>query len=305
LRFSLGLPLHLWADARGALVFIRFGGPAFKPDQIHLAEFIAAHVAQLIGHDRLVQQVANLEAERKLDRLQEDFIATISHELLTPLGFIKGYATTLLREDTSWDDVVRREFLTIIDEEADRLRELIDNLMDSSRLQSGTLRMVFQPTRLDAFLREIVARASSRNDTMSIQLEIKAPELQIPIDPARLAQVFDNLIINATKYAPGAPIKLTLKKNGTQAHIAVQDFGPGIAPAHLEQLFKRFYRVPTNDTTVRGTGLGLFICRQIVRAHGGEIKAESTEGKGTTFHIYLPKERTQVEENISLRENVL
>jgi signal transduction histidine kinase len=305
LRFSLGLPLHLWADARGALVFIRFGGPAFKPDQIHLAEFIAAHVAQLIGHDRLVQQVANLEAERKLDRLQEDFIATISHELLTPLGFIKGYATTLLREDTSWDDVVRREFLTIIDEEADRLRELIDNLMDSSRLQSGTLRMVFQPTRLDAFLREIVARASSRNDTMSIQLEIKAPELQIPIDPARLAQVFDNLIINATKYAPGAPIKITLKKNGTQAHIAVQDFGPGIAPAHLEQLFKRFYRVPTNDTTVRGTGLGLFICRQIVRAHGGEIKAESTEGKGTTFHIYLPKERTQVEENISLRENVL
>jgi signal transduction histidine kinase len=304
LRYSLGLPLHLWADARGALVFIRFGGPAFKPDQIHLAEFIAAHVAQLIGHDRLVQRVANLEAERKLDRLQEDFIATVSHELLTPLGFIKGYATTLLREDITWDDATRREFLAIIDEEADRLRELIDNLMDSSRLQAGTLRMAFQPTRLDAFLREIVARAASRNGSMSIKLDMKAPELQIPIDPARLAQVFDNLIINANKYAPGVPIKIMLEKIDQYAHITVQDFGPGIAPEHLEQLFKRFYRVPTNDTTVRGTGLGLFICRQIVRAHGGEIKAESTQGKGTTFHINLPLERAQIEENLSLRENV-
>ena len=305
LRYSLGLPLHLWSDARGALVFIRFGGPAFKPDQIHLAEFIAAHVAQLVGHDRLVQRVASLEAERRLDRLQEDFIATVSHELLTPLGFIKGYATTLLREDTNWDDNTRREFLAIIDEEADRLRELIDNLMDSSRLQAGTLRLTFQSLRLDAFLRDIAARSTSRNDALVVNLELDPSGLQVPADPTRLAQVFDNLIINATKYAPGAPITITLDKADNQAHIAVRDAGPGIATVHLENLFKRFYRAPTNDTTVRGTGLGLFICRQIIRAHGGEIKAESTVGQGTTFHIYLPVERAQVEENISLRENVL
>jgi signal transduction histidine kinase len=94
LRYSLGLPLRVENDIAGALVFIRFGGPPFEPDQIRLAEFITGHVATLYWHDRLVAKIANLEAERRLDRLQEDFIATISHELLTPLGFIKGYATT-------------------------------------------------------------------------------------------------------------------------------------------------------------------------------------------------------------------
>ena len=115
------------------------------------------HVAQLFEHDQLVQRVVSLEAERRLDRLQEDFIATVSHELLTPLGFIKGYATTLLRADATWDENTRSEFLTIIDEEADRLRELIENLMNSSRLQAGTLRLTYQPVRLDTFLKEICA----------------------------------------------------------------------------------------------------------------------------------------------------
>jgi signal transduction histidine kinase len=288
----------------GALVFIRFGGPPFTPDQIHLAEFLAAHVAQLLGHDHLVQRVAKLEAERRLDRLQEDFIATVSHELLTPLGFIKGYATTLLREDTTWDDEARREFLTIIDEEADRLRELIENLMDSSRLQAGTLRMSFQPLRMDMVMRDMVLRAKSRTDDLDIQLDIRSTGMQIPADPTRLAQVFENLLTNAMKYAPGAPITIALEQVDKKVHITVHDAGPGIAPEHLANLFKRFYRVPTNNTTVRGTGLGLFICRQIVRAHGGEIHAESTIGKGTTFHIFLPVEQTHIENNVSFGESI-
>lgn len=305
IRYCLGLPLHLGAQKKGALVFIRFGGPSYKPDQIRLAEFIAVHAAQLFEHDQLVQRVVSLEAERRLDRLQEDFIATVSHELLTPLGFIKGYATTLLREDASWDDNTRREFLTIIDEEADRLRELIENLMDSSRLQAGTLRMSFQPVRLDLFLKEVSTRARSRNEDQQIELEIHAPGLQAPVDPGRLAQVFDNLLINAAKYAPGAQITITLAQNEDKAVITVRDNGPGIAPEHLVNLFKRFYRVPTNNTTVRGTGLGLFICRQIVRAHNGEIDVESKLGEGTTFHIYLPLKQERDEEHMSLREGSL
>ncbi len=305
IRYSLGLPLHLGAQKKGALVFIRFGGPSYKPDQIRLAEFIAVHAAQLFEHDQLVQRVVSLEAERRLDRLQEDFIATVSHELLTPLGFIKGYATTLLREDAAWDETTRREFLTIIDEEADRLRELIENLMDSSRLQAGTLRMSFQPVRLDLFLREISTRARSRDENQQIELEIDSPGLQAPVDPTRLAQVFDNLLINAAKYAPGAQITISLAQTDDKALITVRDNGPGIAPEHLANLFKRFYRVPTNNTTVRGTGLGLFICRQIVRAHNGEIDVESRLGEGTTFHIYLPLKQEKDEEHMSLRESSL
>jgi signal transduction histidine kinase len=303
LRFSLGLPLRVGSNIKGGVVFIRFGGPTYKPDQIRLAEFIAMHVGQLFEHDQLVHKVVSLEAERRLDRLQEDFIATVSHELLTPLGFIKGYATTLLRDDAVWDDTVRREFLTIIDEEADRLRELIDNLMDSSRLQAGTLRMSFQPVRMDNFLKDLTSRARSRDENQNIFLVLNIPELVLPVDPARLAQVFDNLLSNAAKYAPGAPITISLDKVDDMAQISIQDIGPGIASEHLPNLFKRFFRVPTNNTTVRGTGLGLFICRQIVRAHGGKISVVSEPGKGTTFNISLPFGRENVEEHISLRES--
>lgn len=305
LRYSLGLPLS-WGgeNAMGALVFIRFGGPSFEPDQIRLSEFIAVHVAQLLGHTHLVQRVASLEAERHLNRLQEDFIATVSHELLTPLGFIKGYATTLLRDDIDWDDNTRNEFLAIIDDEADRLQELIENLMDSSRLQAGTLRMSFQPIRLDTFLKDMVLRAGSRNEEIQIYLDLKVNGLQIQADPTRLAQVFDNLLTNAIKYAPGARVMITLaQEDGQQAYISVSDNGPGIAPDYLNNIFDRFFRVPTSNVSVRGTGLGLYICRRIIQAHGGEIAVESTIGKGTTFHIRLPMERKEgMETSVSLRE---
>jgi signal transduction histidine kinase len=305
LRYLLGLPLQMESEPTGALVFIRFGGPIFEADQVRLAEFIARHVSQLLGHDRLVQQIASLEAERRLDRLQEDFIATVSHELLTPLGFIKGYATTLLREDAHWDDSTRNEFLTIIDEEADRLRELIDSLMDSSRLQAGTLRMSHQPVRLDAFLKDIVLRSNSRHDNIQVSLQEKIPEVKIVADPARLAQVFDNLLVNASKYAPQSQVVIQLEVEGNKTHMRLEDNGPGIAPEYLDHLFKRFYRVPGKDANVRGTGLGLFICRQIVRAHGGNIWVESEVGKGTTFHITLPMNQMQEGKDISLRESNL
>lgn len=291
IRHSLGLPLKLGEQVMGTLVFIRFGGPVYTEDQIHLVEQVAIHVAQLLQHRQLVQEIANLEAKRRLDSLQDDFIATITHELLTPLGFVKGYATTLLREDTTWDKATEREFLTIIDEEADRLRELIDNLMDSSRLQAGTLTMTFQPLRVDTMMKDISLRAKSLHENMHIQMEVKTPGLHVRADPTRLAQVFDNIINNATKYAPGSRIKIVVGREKDRARISIRDYGPGISSEHLDKIFQRFYRVPEHSTTVRGTGLGLYICRKIIQAHGGEIEAESTLGEGTTFHIYLPYEK--------------
>jgi signal transduction histidine kinase len=288
IRLSLGVPVMNGDQSIGALVFIRFGGPVFLPGHIQLAEFIAVHIAQLLDHHQLVERIASLEAKRRLDSLHEDFIATISHELLTPLGFIKGYATTLLREDISWDEQSRREFLTIIDDEADRLRELIDNLMDSSRLQTGTLNMSFQLTRLDTMLKDIVLRATSRNERINVELNIADPGLKIIADPARLAQVFDNILNNADKYAPGSPVTITVAQENERVHIALKDKGPGIPAEHLDKVFLRFYRIPNQNTAVRGTGLGLYICRKIIQAHDGEIEAESVEGKGTTFNIYLP-----------------
>jgi K+-sensing histidine kinase KdpD len=290
LRYFLGLPLTVVGRLMGALVFVRYGGPPFTPDHTQMAEFITTHVAQLLEHQQLVKRLSNLEAERRLERLQDDFVATISHELRTPLGFIKGYATTLLRDDISWDEETRTEFLTIIDEETDRLKELIDNLLDSSRLQSGTLRMEFQPVRLDTMLRDMALRAGSFHENLTIELNMETTGVQVNADPTRMAQVFDNLLSNATKYAPDSKVSITLRAAGETAHIEVSDDGPGIASDHLKNIFNRFYRVPNEKTSVRGTGLGLFICRRIINGHYGDIWAESEEGKGTTFHITLPCE---------------
>jgi signal transduction histidine kinase len=290
IRHTLGIPCSDKEQVHGALVFIRFGGPDFLADQIAVAELVARHIVDLLHHQHLLERVNTLEARRRLDNLQDDFIATITHELLTPLGFIKGYATTLLREDISWDDQTRQEFLTIIDEEADRLRELIDNLMDSSRLQSGTLSMSFQPLRLDTLLKDVSLRARTGHANLEIEINIDSPGLQTTADPTRLAQVFENIINNAIKYAPDSPLTITLDQLGDRARIAIRDQGPGIPTDQLGKIFHRFYRVPTQNTSVRGTGLGLFICRQIVQAHQGEIEVESEEGKGATFYIYLPLE---------------
>ncbi len=289
-RYSLGLPLRISGQINAVLVFIRFGGPAFTSDQINLAEFIARHVAQFLEHRQLIEKVASLEAKRQLDNLQDEFIAMISHELLTPLGFIKGYATTLLREDAHWDDETRREFLSIIDEEADRLRELIDNLMDSSRLKAGTLRMSLQPTRIDTLVKDIALKSQTLHKNLDIHVECGNVPLTIPVDPTRLAQVIENIINNAIKYAPGSPITITTTLKDEHLHIAIKDEGPGIKPEHLDKIFQRFYRVPDKQSVTRGSGLGLYICSKIIEAHGGRIEAQSEYGKGCTFHLYLPVE---------------
>lgn len=292
LRHYLGLPLVFNRQTIGALVFIRFGGPAYLPGQIRFTEFIADNVSQLFARNRVSRELETLRAKQRLDSLQDDFVAMISHELLTPLGFIKGYATTLLREDTTWDDEDRREFLAIIDEESDRLRELIDNIMDSSRLQAGTLFMNFQPVRVISLLKDASARAKSRDENMRIQLENNVKNLQIQADPTRLAQVIDNILSNASKYAPDSPIYISTAREGDLVQISIADHGPGINPEDVEKIFQRFYRVPNrNSKSVRGSGLGLYICRKIIEAHHGVIKAESILGEGTKFIILLPIEQ--------------
>ena len=292
-RTILGLPLLQGGQVTGALVFGRFGGPIYEPEQIRLAEFIAVQISQLLEHHRLLNKVASLEAERQLQRLQDDFIAMVSHEFFTPLGFIKGYATTLLRQDAQWSDETRREFLTIIDEETDHLRALIDDLLDSYRLQSGTLRFQFQNVGLEPLLQEVISRAVTRYPSLGIQLVIE-PETVLWGDPIRLAQVFNNLISNTDKYAPGSPISIIVEGTPEGCQIAFQDSGPGIPDEHMGHLFERFYRVPGHQEQVHGTGLGLYICRQIIRAHGGEIWAASGQSGGTTIWITLPREPERI-----------
>ena len=193
----LGLPL-IFPDRRGALVFIRFGGPEFTAEQMPLAILAATQTARVLELNILQENMTQLELARHRAQLQDDFIATISHELHTPLGFIKGYTTSLLRSDTTWDTATQKEFLTIIDEESDHLLTLIDRMLDSARLQSGTMSMDFQPIRLDSHLRNVAQKAQGRQEGLDVVLDLtSAPPIQA--DTVRLVEVFDNLFDNAIK----------------------------------------------------------------------------------------------------------
>ena len=229
-----------------------------------------------------------MDSVQRQMRLQDDFVSTISHELRTPLGFIKGYSTSLLRQDTTWDAATQHEFLTIIDEEADRLTRLIEDMLESARLQSKTIHFKFSPIRIDALLRDVATRVNTHHPNLKIEFHLE-PLPPVLGDGLRLSQVFENLFSNAIKYAPGSRIIITAKPLEKKVRVCFADEGEGIPEDYLPFLFERFYRVP-GERTVTGTGLGLYICKQIVMAHHGKIWVESVLDKGTIFFIELPSD---------------
>lgn len=285
--YLIGLPLIASGELIGVLSLIRFGGPAYTQEHIDLAALAAVIIAYIFEKRALQESIAELESVQRQMRLQDDFVSTISHELRTPLGFIKGYSTTLLREDTEWDEATRREFLTIIDEETDHLTELLENILESARLESKTLEMSFQPLRLDALTRDVITRVKARYTNLKITFNSECAKI-IQGDNTRLAQVFENLFSNAVKYAPRTEIIISIDTiSPSCVQVIFTDHGTGIPKEHLPFIFDRFYRVPDHPNKA-GTGLGLFICKRIIEAHHGKIWAESEEQKGTRFIIQLP-----------------
>jgi len=284
--YLLGLPLYNGSKVFGVMVFVRFGGPVYEEAHITLATVVGSFVAALLFrklHEKTRQQLTTLQQKVQL---QDDFVATISHELRTPLGFIKGYSTTLLRADTTWDEETKQEFLTIIDEEADRLAQLIDNILESAKLQSRSVQLNVQPLRLEALIRDVVLRVRTRHKNLEVELQLE-PVPPIQGDNVRITQVFDNLFSNAIKYASGSKISVVVKEHKGSLLVIFSDRGPGIPKAYLPYIFERFYRVP-GERTSKGSGLGLYICNQIIMAHHGKIWVESELKKGTTFYIQLP-----------------
>jgi signal transduction histidine kinase len=284
--YLLGLPIRYGSVVRGAIVFVRFGGPVYEDQHIALASLGSQMLSTLFERAAWAELQKELQDLKRQMQLQEDFVSTISHELRTPLGFIKGYSTSLLRQDTNWDEETQKEFLTIIDEETDRLSLLIENVLESARLQSKTLQLRFQPLRLDGVLRDVILRIRARHRDLDVNSHLNSVSPVVG-DGVRLAQVFENLFTNALKYAPGSPIDILLNQVGDKVVVSFIDHGPGIPKESLPLIFERFYRV-RGEKTVTGTGLGLYICKQIIQAHRGKIWAESTPGQGTTFLIELP-----------------
>jgi len=232
----------------------------------------------------------DITRERELDEMKSQLLSTVSHELRTPLASIKGFATTLLREDVEWEKESRREFLSIIDEESDRLTELIGNLLDMSRIEAGTLRMEPEPTELGPIIQETAAEFQMMTHEHQIQILLPPSLPPVMADPRRLRQILRNLVENAIKYSPqGGAIHIAAQVDASFVQTSVADQGIGIEAAQIGNIFDRFYQVDSASTRmVGGSGLGLSICKALVEAHNGEIWVESQPGRGSTFCFTFP-----------------
>lgn len=252
---------------------------------------LQARLFPIEGRQGLGIALRDVTAERRLDEMKNQLLSTVSHELRTPLASIKGFASTLLRDDVQWDAATQREFLQIIDQEADRLGELIANLLAMSRLEAGVLRMDFERLALPSLVREVLAEMQPRAPGHTLAADVPAGLPEVWADGRRIRQVLHNLVENALKYSSGGEIAVRVRREGPMVHVSVSDQGIGIAPDQLARIFERFYQVDGAATRrAGGVGLGLSICKGIVEAHGGHIWAESTPGVGSTFHFTLPIE---------------
>ena len=242
----------------------------------------------------IIADVRDVTRFREADEVKSVFISVISHELKTPVALIKGYADTLLRKDACWDPEIMQESLGVIVEEADRLNQLIDNLLDASRLQAGALPLEMDQVSLDA-LSERVARRF-RTQTQAHEIIVRFPP-QFPTvvgDMGRLEQVLNNLVSNAIKYSPdGGAIEISGRALPNEIVVTVSDEGVGIPFEELPRVFERFFRgVRERHQMTPGAGLGLYLSKAIVEAHGGHIGAENNlGGEGTTFSFAIPHQQ--------------
>jgi signal transduction histidine kinase len=244
----------------------------------------------------VIASIRDITRFREADELKSTFISVISHELKTPVALIKGYVSTLRREDASWERDVIQDSLEVIEEEADRLTELIENLLDASRLQAGALSINLSDVAVDALARRIAERFKTQSTQHTLVVDFPSNFPVILGDEDRLAQVFSNLISNAIKYSPqGGEIRIRGQVHPRQVVICISDQGPGIAVEDIPHIFDRFYRSSEASRTTKGAGLGLYLARAVVEAHGGGIWADPKPGEGARICFSLPRDRADAQ----------
>lgn len=236
-----------------------------------------------------LSRVMRYAMERKrLDLLKDEFVNTVSHELRTPLSVVKQGITLMVREVLGPTNPDQREFLQMMDENVNRLIELINNLLDLSKMQAGRLPLARREVDLNVLLEQTLKRFQLIAGSRTLKLE----GLNVPVvfaDPDRILQVFGNLLSNAIKFTRDTgTVTIRLKEEGGRVEVSVKDDGIGIAPDDLPKLFQKFSQVGTGNSQQRGTGLGLSLCKEMVQLHNGTLTVSSVLGQGSVFTFTLP-----------------
>jgi len=239
----------------------------------------------------IIATVRDITRFRQAEELKSTFISVISHELKTPVALIKGYVCTLLRDDAEWDSEFFKESLQIIEEESDRLSQMIENLLDATRLQAGGVALKKSEIYIPAIVKRLLQKFQTQSS--SHQLEMNFPD-NFPncfVDESRIEQVFRNLISNALKYSDQGEITIQGEVRKNMLIICVSDEGPGIAPQDIPFVFDRFYRSEDALRNKKGAGLGLYLAKSIVEAHHGKMWIDTEHKGGTRICFSLPFEQ--------------
>jgi PAS domain S-box-containing protein len=237
----------------------------------------------------------DISADRMIEQVKSDFVAAVSHELRTPLTSIYGFAETLLRQDVPFGEEERRIFLGYIASESERLTGIVDELLNVARLDAGDLQVELGRIDLGTVVSEVVGTVEESGAMNGHNVEIDLPEepLAAEADPEKVRQVFNILVDNALRYSPqGGTVTVGARRNADRVEVRVVDEGTGIPAAERERIFRKFYRAESAARDgAAGTGLGLFIAKELVTAMGGRIWVDSTEGEGSSFAFELPAAR--------------
>jgi signal transduction histidine kinase len=295
------LPLVSHGEGLGALVIATEGHPLLD-DDLEFAGAFAEIAAGAIENARLYQEERSLRAFaeaaqarlEEADRQKDEFLSIASHELRTPLTSAQGFAQVMLRRMQRRGDVEPQlvEGLTTIETQLRRMASLLNDLLDFSRIQIGTLPLRPAPMELGVLIRTVAVRTAAMLEVDRIVTRIPPEPIGGNWDAARVDQIVSNLLENAVKYSPeGGPVEACAGQEDGWATVRVRDHGLGIPDEAMPHLFQRFYRVPdAAHQQINGIGIGLFICREIARRHGGDLTVERPDGPGSLFVLRLPLE---------------
>jgi len=261
-----------------------------EPDSLpsstwELLKAFAVQIALALERLRWLEEARKAQVESETERLRSTLLGAIGHDLRTPLAAIHGAAGSLLLPG-DLTEPTRRDLLTMIQDESERLAHLLGNLLDLTRLESGAIQVQKEWQPLEEVVGSALGRLEKRQGPLPLQVELPEALPLVPLDAALIEQLLANLLTNAQRHAPGQPMDLRAWAEPGWVHIEVADRGPGIPSGFQERIFDKFFRLP--EAGEGGVGLGLAICRAIVQAHGGRIHAENRPGGGSSFRVALP-----------------